>query len=246
MIDGTSRLPGLTIFFPAHNEEGNIERVVKGFYAEAQRIADHYELVIVDDGSRDLTGAIADRMSQADCHIKVIHHPINRGYGAAVISGIRAATQPYVVLCDGDGQFDPAELNRLTAQSQQYDVVIGRRTRRADHLIRRINGQAWTLLVRLLFCVRITDIDCGFKLFRRRYLENLELRARGAMITTELMVRLASRGARICEVDVSHLPRLAGEQSGNSLKVVLRAFKELFVLYRDLKSAMSGQATERG
>jgi glycosyltransferase involved in cell wall biosynthesis len=231
------RLPGLTVFLPSHNEEGNIQRVVSRFCAEAQVVADDYEVVIIDDGSRDRTGAIADGMSEADPHIKVIHHEVNRGYGGAVISGIRAATQPYVVLCDGDGQFDPAELQRLTAQLRDYDVVVGRRVRRADHLMRRINGRAWTLLVRLLLGVRLTDIDCGFKLFRRQFLENLELRAHGAMITTELMVRLAARGARICEVDVSHLPRFAGEQSGNSLKVVLRAFKELFLLYRDLKTA---------
>jgi hypothetical protein len=141
-----------------------------------------------------------------------------------------------VALCDGDGQFDPAELKRLISQLKDYDVIVGKRLRRADHCMRRINGKAWTLLIRLLFGIRISDIDCGFKLFRRQFLENLELRARGAMITTELMVRLASRGARICEVEVSRLPRLAGEQSGNSLKVVLRAFKELFLLYRDLKS----------
>jgi glycosyltransferase involved in cell wall biosynthesis len=242
-VESISRLSGLSVFLPAHNEEGNIERVVRGFCAEVQTIADDYEVIIVDDGSRDGTGAIADRMSRTDPHIKVVHHQVNRGYGGAVISGISASTQPYVVLCDGDGQFNPAELKRLTAQLEDYDVIVGRRLRRADHFIRRINGKAWTLLIRLLFGIRISDMDCGFKLFRRRFLENLELRARGAMITTDLMVRLAARGARICEVNVSHLPRLAGEQSGNSLKVVLRAFKELFFLYHDLKSTRPAQAS---
>lgn len=236
-----TRLPGLTVFLPAHNEEGNLERVVMGFCTELPNDADNYEVVIVDDGSHDRTGEIADRLAAADSHVKVVHHPINRGYGGAVISGIRAATLPYVLLCDGDGQFDPADVKLLAARIRDHDVVVGRRTRRADHLMRRVNGKAWTILVRILFGLRVGDVDCGFKLFRRELLKGMELHARGAMISTELMARLAGRGARICEVDVQHLPRLEGAQSGNSLKVVLRAFRELFVLYRDLKSAREGE-----
>jgi glycosyltransferase involved in cell wall biosynthesis len=236
-LEPAARLPGVTVFLPAHNEEGNLERVVRGFCTELPSDADDYEVIIVDDGSSDRTGEIADRLAGADTHVKVVHHPINCGYGGAVISGIRAAIQPYVLLCDGDGQFDPVDVKLLAARIRDHDVVVGRRTRRADHLMRRINGQAWTILVRILFGLRVADVDCGFKLFRRELLKGMELHARGAMISTELMARLAGRGARICEVDVQHLPRLEGEQSGNSLKVVLRAFRELFVLYRDLKSA---------
>jgi glycosyltransferase involved in cell wall biosynthesis len=231
------RLPGISVFLPAHNEEGNLERVVIGFTAELPRLADDYEIIIVDDGSTDHTGQIADYMAAGDPRVRVVHHRTNRGYGGAVISGFAAATKPFVLLCDGDGQFDPADLARLAAGSCEYDVVVGRRTRRADNLLRRVNGKAWSVLVRLLFGLRITDMDCGFKLFRRELVTDLDLRARGAMITTELMAKLAGRGARIAEVGVSHLPRMAGEQSGNSLKVVVRAFKELFTLYRMLKSA---------
>ena len=238
----TPRLSGLTVFLPAHNEEGNLERVVKGFCAELPREADNYELVIVDDGSRDRTGEIADRIATSNRHVKVVHHLVNRGYGGAVISGIRAATLPYVLLCDGDGQFDPADVKLLAARIGNHDVVAGRRMKRADPFMRRLNGKAWTILVRILFGLRVSDIDCGFKLFRCESLKELELHAHGAMISTELMARLAGRGARICEVDVRHLPRLQGEQSGNSLKVVLRAFRELLVLYRDLRSAREGKA----
>lgn len=211
-----------------------MERVVRGFLAELPRVSDRYEVIVVDDGSRDRTGEIAERLAASDPHVKVVHHPVNRGYGGAVISGIRAATQPWILLCDGDGQFDPREVELLAARSADYDVIVGRRRRRADHLMRRVNGKAWTMLVRLLFGIRIRDIDCGFKLFRREFLESMELHAKGAMISTELMARLAGRGARIAEVEVSHLPRLAGEQSGANLKVIARAFKELFTLYGDL------------
>ncbi len=235
------RLPGLSVFLPAHNEEGNIARVVTDFLRELPNLADVYEIIVVNDGSRDQTGAIADRLAAENPRVKVVHHEVNRGYGGAVISGIRAVTLSYALLCDGDGQFDPADVQRLAARTPEYDVVVGHRTHRADALIRRINGKAWTILVRLMFGLRISDMDCGFKLFRRALLENMELHARGAMITTELMARLAGRKARICEVDVKHLPRLAGEQSGANFKVIARAFKELFALYRELKAAREGE-----
>lgn len=230
------RLSGLSVFLPAHNEEGNIDRVVGGFRDELPKVADNFEIIVVDDGSRDGTGEKADRLAAADPHVKVVHHQTNRGYGGAVISGLRAASLPYVLLCDGDGQFDPADVELLAARIPDFDVVVGRRAHRADSLIRRINGKAWTTLIRVLFGFNISDIDCGFKLFRRDFVQDMELHAHGAMITTELLARLAGRGARMCEVDVKHLPRLSGEQSGNSAKVILRAFKELFALYRDLRS----------
>jgi glycosyltransferase involved in cell wall biosynthesis len=235
------RLPGLSVFLPSHNEEGNVERVVTAFLGELPNLADEYEVIVVDDGSRDQTGAIADRLAAGNPRVKVVHHEVNRGYGGAVISGIRAASLTYALLCDGDGQFDPADVARLAARTPEFDVVVGHRTHRADSLVRRINGKAWTILVRLMFGLRISDMDCGFKLFRRALLENMELHARGAMITTELMARLAGRKVRICEVEVKHLPRLAGEQSGANFRVIARAFKELFALYRELKTAREGE-----
>jgi glycosyltransferase involved in cell wall biosynthesis len=231
------RLPGVSAFLPSHNEEGNTERVVKAFCATLPSVADAYEVIVVNDGSCDRTGGIADQLAASNSHVKAVHHPINQGYGGAVISGIRAATMPWVLLCDGDGQFDPNDVKLLAARTPEYDVVVGRRAHRADPFIRRINGKAWTILVGMMFGLSISDMDCGFKLFRRELLEDMELHARGAMITTELMARLARRKARICEVDVQHLPRVTGEQSGANLRVVTKAFKELFELYWELKSA---------
>jgi len=244
-VSAPNRLPGLSVFLPSHNEEGNIKRVVGAYLAELPRVTDDYEVIVVDDGSRDRTGAIADRMAAADSHVKVVHHPVNRGYGGAVISGIRAASKPYLLLCDGDGQFDPADLERMTPFVPEYDVVAGRRAHRADPLIRRINGMAWSELVRFLLGITISDIDCGFKLFKREQLEGMTLRAHGAMISTELMARLAGGGAKVKEVDVNHLPRLTGEQSGASLKVVMRAFKELITLYRELKAERQAREVNR-
>jgi glycosyltransferase involved in cell wall biosynthesis len=235
-VSSPARLPGISVFLPSHNEEANVERVVRGYLEELPRVAADYEVIVVDDGSRDRTGEIAERLAAENPHVRVVHHGVNRGYGGAVISGVRAARMPYVLLSDGDGQFDPADLARLAAQAPEYDVVCGRRVRRADHLIRRINGKAWTMLVRVVLGVTIADIDCGFKLFKREYLQGMELRAHGAMISTELMARLQGRGAKVTEVAVRHLPRLAGEQSGANFKVVARAFKELFQLYSELRA----------
>ena len=240
------RLSGISVFLLAHNEEGNIQRVIEGFRAELPKLTNDYEIIVVDDGSRDQTGQIAERMAISDRHISVVHHASNRGYGGAVISGINAASKPYVLLCDGDGQFDPADAVLLAAKIRDYDLVAGCRARRADPLIRRVNGKAWSILMRLLFGIRLTDVDCGFKLFRREVLSNLELEANGAMITTELLAKLAGQGARVTEVRVRHLPRIAGEQSGNSIRVVLRAFKELFALYRKLRMARHTSAVKSG
>jgi glycosyltransferase involved in cell wall biosynthesis len=153
-----------------------------------------------------------------------------------VKSGLSAARMPYVMLCDADGQFDPADLAHLVEKIGDYDVVVGRRVNRAEGFIRRLNGEVWSALMRLLFGLRVRDIDCGFKLFRRDLLDGIELKARGAMISTELMAKLAARGARICEVDVHHLPRLAGEASGAKLAVIGRAFIELFILAGELRA----------
>lgn len=231
-----ARLSGLSVFLPSHNEEANVERVVRAYLAELPNVAGDYEIIVVNDGSRDRTGEVAARLAAENPRVKVVNHEVNRGYGGAVISGIRASSMPYVMLSDGDGQFDPRDVEKLAAFMPEYDVIVGRRARRADHLMRRINGKAWTLLVRVVLGVTISDIDCGFKMFKRELLEGMELRAHGAMISTELMARLQGRGARIKEVDVQHLPRTAGEQSGANLRVVARAFRELFVLYGALRA----------
>lgn len=242
-LKSEQRLSGISVFLLAHNEEGNIRRVIDGFKAELPRHTDDYEIIVVNDGSSDQTGQIAECMAAADWHVRVVHHAVNRGYGAAVISGINAASKEFVLLSDGDGQFDPAEFPKLTTKIRDYDVVVGRRIHRADPLLRSLNGKAWSILMRLLFGLRITDVDCGFKLFRREVLANLQLEAKGAMISTELMAKLAGHGARITEVGVHHLPRMAGEQSGNSWPVIGRAFKELAALYWKLRAVRrSGKA----
>jgi glycosyltransferase involved in cell wall biosynthesis len=210
-------LSGIGVFSPCYNEEGNLGNVVKALAPELAKVAERFEIVIVNDGSRDRIGEIADALAVASAYVKVIHHSTNLGYGAAVSSGLWACTEPCIVLCEGDGQFQAADIGRLTAKTPTYGVVIGRYARRADSFIRRINGKSWRLLIRPLLGVRVSDIDYGLKLFNGQLLEGLRLQATGAMISAELMAKLGRRGARICEVEVSHFFRVAGMQSWGSL-----------------------------
>ncbi len=233
-------LPGLSVFLPAYNEEENIERVVAGVLAHLPAIADDYEVIVVDDGSGDRTPRIADRLAAANSRVRAVHHQTNRGYGAAVASGMAAARQPFVALLDADGQFDPADLATLARFASDNDAVIGCRAVRADPLVRRIYGCGWTLLMRLFFGLGVSDLNCGLKLFRRSTVEKIELQASGALVTAELMVKLLARGARIREVEVRHLPRLQGQQTGARPAVVLGAFRELVLLFPGLWAARWG------
>ena len=225
-------LKSLSVFFPAYNEEGNVERMVQNFNAVLPQVAGDYEIIIVNDGSKDRTGEIADRLAKEDVRVRAVHHEKNQGYGAAVQSGIKACTREYLFFTDGDGQFDVSQLSTLVPLITGYDGVIGFRLNRQDPWIRKLNAWAWNRLVRLMFGLKVKDIDCAFKLFRRKVFEEIELESSGAMISTEMLVKIKDKGYRLQEVGVRHSPRLAGKQTGANLGVVLRAFKELLRFYK--------------
>jgi glycosyltransferase involved in cell wall biosynthesis len=161
-----------------------------------------------------------------------VAHPANRGYGAALRSGARAARMPWVFLTDADLQFDLRELEGFVPYAAEADLIAGWRIQRQDPLHRRFNAIAWNWLVARVFDLPVRDVDCAFKLVRRDLLERIPLTTDGAMISTELVVRAVGAGARVHELGVHHRPRVAGEQSGANLKVVARAFRELFALRR--------------
>ena len=167
--------------------------------------------------------------------MRVVVHPTNRGYGAALRSGVRAAQQPWVLLTDADLQFDLRELVDFVPLAAQADLIAGWRIARQDPLHRRLNAAAWNWLVRSLFDLPVRDVDCAFKLVRRDLLEDIPLTSGGAMISTELVVRAVAAGGRVREVGVHHRPRVAGEQSGANPRVVLRAFRELARLQGELR-----------
>jgi glycosyltransferase involved in cell wall biosynthesis len=226
----------LSVFFPCFNEQDNVERAIKSAIDVLSPLKIDFEIIIVNDGSKDKTGEIADGIAAENKNIKVVHHNINRGYGAALQSGFKAATKEYVFYTDGDGQFDIKELPLLFKYMDDYDIVTGYRIERQDNLIRKINAFCWTTLVNLLFGMKVKDMDCAFKLYRRSVFDNIKLESTGALINTEIFARAKNKGYKIFQIGVHHYPRTAGVQTGAKLRVILRAFKELFALYKHIKS----------
>ncbi len=219
----------LSLFLPAHDEKDNLERTVCSARSALDRLKlARSEVIIIDDGSTDGTGALAEKLVAEDSVVRAVHHPRNLGYGAALRSGFSAARYEWVCWTDSDGQFDLAELGKLVSYADDYDVVVGYRARRADNAVRRINTYLWNLLVRAVFRLDVRDVDCAFKLVRRSCLKKVPpLECEGALLSTELLVRLEQAGFKRKEVGVTHLPREAGRPSGASPRVIAKAFLEL-------------------
>ncbi len=227
----------LSLFFPMYNEEGNIDQAVASALAVLATLSAQYEVIVVDDGSRDRTGAIADRLAAANPRVRVIHHSVNRGYGAALRSGLQAASHALVILADGDNQFDLGELPVLVKALERFDVVSGYRITRRDPLIRRLYAFLYNRLARLLFDIPVRDVNCGFKIYRRDLLQRLlpQLRSTGALINVEMLARARKLGATVTEVGVHHYRRETGRPTGGNPAVILRAFRELLRLWRELR-----------
>jgi glycosyltransferase involved in cell wall biosynthesis len=230
----TERLARLSYFFPAHNEEGNLEGLVAEALVALPGLAANFEIVIVDDGSRDATGRIADDLAAGHPGIvRVVHHPANRGYGAALLSGFRAARHDHIAFTDGDRQFRVADVGRLVdrlAEPDRPDVVVGYRIKRADPLVRTVYARAYRLANRIFFGLRVRDVDCACKLLRRGALEGLAIESGGAFFSAELLIKLEAAGRTVAEVGVPHHPRTAGSPTGARPSVVLRAVRDFWRL----------------
>ena len=228
------RLDRLSYFFPAHDEEANLEPLVAEALEALPALATTFEIVIVDDGSRDATPAIADRLAAANPDIvRAVHHPTNLGYGAALRTGIGAARYDAIAFTDGDRHFRVADLGRLSERlrgSDAPDVVVGYRIRRADPPLRTLYARAYRLANRLFFDLRVRDVDCACKLFRRSALQGIRVESGGAFFSAELLIKLRERGRSVVEVGVPHHPRVAGSASGARPSVVLRAVRDFWSL----------------
>jgi glycosyltransferase involved in cell wall biosynthesis len=248
-VGAGTRVPAFSFFFPAHNEAENIGPLVDEALAELPAIAERFEIIAVDDGSKDGTGEIADRLAAAHPDVvRVVHHPINLGYGGALRSGFGAARYPFVGFVDGDRQFRIADLQRLVqriSSADAPDVVVGYRRKRADPLVRRIYARLYRLCLLACYGLTLRDVDCACKLFRREALGDIRLESDGAFLSAELLIKVRARGRRVVEVAVPHYPRLAGRQSGGNPKVILRAVRDFWRLRLWLWFARD-RALERG
>jgi glycosyltransferase involved in cell wall biosynthesis len=230
----------LSIVIPAYNEEANVAEAVRRVSRTAQNLGADYEIIVVNDGSRDRTGEVVRGLMPTIPHLILVEHHPNRGYGGALKAGFAAATRDLIAFVPADNQFEFEEIRLLLAQLTPAVVLVsGRRVDRKDNAVRKFNGWGWNLVVRILFGYLIKDIDCGFKVFRRSALDHVHIESNGAMIDTEMLAGLRARGFKFAEVPVSHLPRLAGSPTGANVKVVLRAFRDLFRfrlrLWRELR-----------
>jgi glycosyltransferase involved in cell wall biosynthesis len=226
-----SARPQLSLVFPVFDEEANIGTLLERALALAPRLAGSFEIVVVDDGSRDGSRAVIEARGRGEPRIRLLRHTANRGYGAALRAGLREAQGELVFFSDADLQFDLEELETLLAHSAEFDVVAGHREPRRDPWPRLVLAAAWGALVRALFGLRVRDIDCAFKLFHRRVLEAIPIASVGACVNTEILVRAREAGFRIHQVPVSHRRRPAGRQTGARPRVILRALIELARLY---------------
>lgn len=232
-------LKGLSVFLPAYNEEKNLEKTVDNVRQNIVKVADKWEIIIVDDGSKDSTGKIADNLAKSDKHIRVIHHNPNRGYGAAFKSGLYAGQYEWISFIDSDGQFDFGEIGNLIARQEKTkaDAVIGYYLKRRVSFIRILNSKIWQFIVFLLFGLNVKDIDCGFKLISKKIIDTIPRleSERGAFISSEFLIKAKSSGFKIVEIGVHHYPRIEGEATGAKLNVIIQSFVDLFRLWQKLR-----------
>lgn len=228
----------VSVVLPAYDEEATILQAVAEAAGAAERLFEEHEVIVVDDGSSDATAELVGGLSRGN--VRLIRHGRNRGYGEALRTGFLASRLEYVFFTDADLQFDVEELERFVPFARTVDVVAGYRMNRRDTAVRRAMAYAWNVLVRVLFYVPVRDIDCAFKLFDRRVLDAVDLESVGAMVNTELMVKLGRKGASVVEIGVTHRPRSAGEARGANPRVIATALRELVRLRRHL-TALDGR-----
>jgi glycosyltransferase involved in cell wall biosynthesis len=233
------KLKELSVFLPAYNEETNIGPVALKILSILPEIAEDFELIIIDDGSKDKTERLAEGLSKKDSRVRCICHGENRGYGAALRSGLYESKFEWISFTDADGQFDFSEIKLFIEKQRQTnaDLIIGYYLKRAVPFYRKINSLLWKILIFLLFGLRVRDIDCGFKLISKKVIESIPTleSERGAFISTELLIKAKKRGFKIVEVGVHHYPRKAGAPTGANLNVIIRSFIDLFKLWEKLR-----------
>lgn len=225
----------LSVVMPAYNEEANIEAMLEETRDFLENAGIPYEIIVVNDGSYDRTAELLARWKRAHPELTVLTHAVNAGYGTALNKGLQAARGDLIFFTDSDRQFDISELASFMSPITNYDFVVGYRRIRRDPRGRVMLAGLFRMLSRLLFGVKVRDVNCAFKLFRATVVQTMELTSPGALINLEIFALAQQRGYRFLELPVTHRPRIAGVQTGGSISVVLKAFADLFRLRRRMK-----------
>ncbi|MCI0472076.1 MAG: glycosyltransferase family 2 protein [Ignavibacteria bacterium] len=229
----------LSVFFPAYYDEGNIGKVVESAVKvlEELKLKD-YEVVVIEDGSPDKTGEVADVMAAKYEKVRVIHHEKNMGYGATLKDGFTSAKLDYVFYTDGDNQFDLNELKRFVALVPFADMIVGYRKKKQYSLYRKFTSLSYNYLLKLIFGLDYWDIDCAFKLFRRDLFDKITINSVDAFIDAEIMLKAKLLGYTSIEMGVTHLPRVDGVSTGARPSVILRTIKEVFEYRKEYKNEL--------
>jgi glycosyltransferase involved in cell wall biosynthesis len=225
-------MPGLTVFFPAYNDSGTIGSMVIRTVKAAAELTPDFEVIVVDDGSADGTAEIADELTRTYPQVRAVHHPRNRDYGAALRTGFRSATKELIFYTDGDAQYDPAELKILWENlGADTDIVNGYKISRSDPLHRKIIGRVYHYIVSLLFGIRMRDVDCDFRLMRRRIFDKINLEKTSGIICVEMMKKIQDAGFRMVEVPVHHYHRVYGKSEFFNFRRLFRTGRDLLLLW---------------
>ena len=222
----------VSVFFPAYNDEKTIAGLVKDALAVLPTLTDDYEVIVVNDGSTDGTGVVLDKLAETLPHLRVIHHNGNKGYGAALRTGFANAGKDLIFYTDGDGQYDAREMTILfPLMGDGIAVVNGYKIKRSDRRRRKVIGAVYNRLARLMFRIPIRDVDCDFRLIRRRAIEQVELVSASGMICVEMIRKLHASGCAFAEVPVHHYPRTFGESQFFTIPSIARTAFDFFHLW---------------
>ncbi len=228
--------PNISVTFPCYNEEKNVGKMIEDSLSVLEKIAGRYEVIVSNDGSKDKTKEIAESYAQKYPDVvRVVNQYPNKGYGHALKTGLNAGRYEWIFFTDGDRQFDMNEMEKLVPYLDDYDIVTGYRENRQDPFMRKLNSAGWNLIGRVVLGIKVKDVNCAFRFFRKSFLDSITIESEGAMINHEIWVKAHRRNMRIKELPVTHLPRQEGKQTGADPKVIVKAFKELFALYKRLK-----------
>jgi glycosyltransferase involved in cell wall biosynthesis len=232
-------IDSLSLFFPTYNEEGNIEKVVLNAKKTLLKTAKNWEIIVVNDGSKDGTMKIVSGLSKDEPRIRLINHITNRGYGGSLQSGFYNSKYDWITFTDSDGQFDFSEIDNFikTQKETNADLVIGYYKKRQVSKFKIITSKMWELAVFVHFGLHVKDVDCVFKLISKKVIEKIPRleSERGAFISSEFLIKSKKAGFKIVEIPITHYPRTAGKGTGRNIKVIVKSFVDLFRLWRKLK-----------
>jgi glycosyltransferase involved in cell wall biosynthesis len=211
---------GISLVIPVYNEEDNIRKAVQDGLEMLPQLAKDYEIIIIESGSTDKTGEVTDQLAANDKRVKVIHQGAKLGLGSGLKAGFSAARYESIFYIDGDNPFRMSEFIRGFPLLQEADIVCGRRTNRQDSFMRALYSKVFNILMRLLFSVKVRDVQIGFKLMRKSIFERVKLTTDSMFIDAELLIKAQKSGYRITELGVEYLGKPSGKSSVTFREVV--------------------------